>query len=88
MGLNKLSDEDIKILQTFSMYIQSYGSKVVRTTLEVSTDGEFYDDIYGWNGDGSRITIPSYESIDELILKIIEEENFVNNYFDSDDRGT
>ncbi len=39
MGLNKLTDEDIKILQTFSMYVQSYGSKVVRTTLEVLHGG-------------------------------------------------
>ena len=87
MGLNKLTDEDVKVLQTFSMYIQSYGSKVARTQIEVGSDGEFYSDIYGWSGDGSRITIPTYEAIDNVILRIIEEENFVDNYFDNDDRG-
>lgn len=87
MGSTRLSDEDVKTLQTFSLYIQSYGSKVARTSIEVSTDGDVYYDIYGWNGDGSRITIPSYEAMDELIEKIIREENFVEKYFDYDDRG-
>jgi hypothetical protein len=84
---NKLTDEDVRTLQTFSMYIQSYGSKVARTQLEVGSDNEFYEDIYGWSGDGSRMTIPTYEAIDELILRITQEENFVEKYFGYDDRG-
>lgn len=84
----KLSDRDVKTLQLFSMYVQSYGSKVVRTEIEVSYDGEIYHEIYGWSGDGSRITIPSYDVIDELILRIINEEDITENYFNrEDDRG-
>lgn len=83
----RLSDQDVKTLQTFSMYIQSYGSKVVRTHIEVSYDGDVYFEIYGWDGDGSRMTIPSYDAIDELIERIITEENIVGNYFNDENRG-
>lgn len=86
--VNELSEKDKKTLSTFSMYIQSYGSKVARTSIEVQTDGDVYWDFYGWHGDGSRMTIDGYDEIDDLIRGIIETEDFVGKYFDYDDRGT
>jgi len=86
--VNELSEKDKKTLSTFSMYIQSYGSKVARTSIEVQTDGDVYWDFYGWNGDGSRMTIDGYDEIDDLIRGVIETEDLVGKYFDYDDRGT
>lgn len=86
--VNELSEKDKKTLSTFSMYIQSYGSKVARTSIEVQTDGDVYWDFYGWQGDGSRMTIDGYDEIDDLIRGVIETEDLVGRYFDYDDRGT
>lgn len=86
--VNELSEKDKKTLSTFSMYIQSYGSKVARTSIEVQTDGDVYWDFYGWHGDGSRMTIDGYDEIDDLIRGVIETEDLVGRYFDYDDRGT
>jgi hypothetical protein len=86
--VNELSEKDKKTLSTFSMYIQSYGSKVARTSIEVQTDGDVYWDFYGWHGDGSRMTIDGYDEIDDLIRGVIETEDLVGKYFDYDDRGT
>jgi len=86
--VNELSEKDKKTLSTFSMYIQSYGSKVARTSIEVQTDGDVYWEFYGWNGDGSRMTIDGYDEIDDLVRGVIETEDLIGRYFDYDDRGT
>ena len=86
--VNELSEKDKKTLSTFSMYIQSYGSKVARTSIEVQSEGDVYWDFYGWHGDGSRMTIDGYDEIDDLIRGVIETEDLVGRYFDYDDRGT
>lgn len=86
--VNELSEKDKKTLKTFSMYIQSYGSKVARTSIEVQTDGDVYWDFYGWHGDGSKMTIDGYDEIDDLIRGVIETEDLAGRYFDYDNRGT
>jgi len=86
--VNELSEKDKKTLKMFSMYIQSYGSKVARTSIDVQTDGDVYWDFYGWHGDGSRMTIDGYDEIDDLIRGVIETEDLVGRYFDYDNRGS
>lgn len=84
-----LTDEQKKILKTFSMYIQSYGSKVARISFEVGTDHEFYEESWGgWRGDNTSIGIPGYDLIDDLMIDIIKENDFVSEYFDYDNRGS
>jgi hypothetical protein len=83
----ELSQEDKKILKAFSMYIQSYGSKVARTSTEVGTDGDVYWEFYGWHGDGTRMTIEGYDSIDDLVHKMITHYEIPEKYFDYEDRG-
>jgi len=84
----KLEEKEKKILNTFSMYLQSYGSKVGKIRIEVQTDGDIYWDYMYWQGDGTRMPIESYESIDDLIKKIFDEyEDTMLENFSSDDRG-
>ena len=84
--MSKLSNKDIRTLQLFSMYIQSYGSKVVRTDISVDYEGVDFR-LDSWRGDGSLITIPSYDEINDLIKRIIKEENIAENYFGGEGRG-
>jgi len=84
-----LTDEQKKILKTFCMYIQSYGSKVAKISFEVGTDNEFYEESWGgWSGDKTSIGIPGYDVIDDLMINIIKENDFVSEYFDYENRGT
>jgi hypothetical protein len=84
----KLEEKEKKILNTFSMYLQSYGSKVGKIRIEVQTDGDIYWDYMYWQGDGTRMPIESYESINDLIKKIFDEyEDTMLENFSSDDRG-
>lgn len=84
----ELSNNDKKTLNTFSMYLQSYGSKVGRYRIEVGTDGDVYWDYSQWSGDGTRMHIESYDKIDDLIGRIFKEnEELMLENFSSDDRG-
>lgn len=84
-----LTDEQKKILKTFCMYIQTYGSKVAKISFEVGTDNEFYEESWGgWSGDKTSMGIQGYEVIDDLIINIIKENDFVSEYFDYDNRGS
>lgn len=87
MELN-LSEKDKKTLNTFSMYLQSYGSKVGRYRIDVSTENDVYWDYTRWSGDGTRMSIDSYDAIDELIKNIFNEnEDTMLENFGSEDRG-
>ena len=84
----QLSDKDRKTLDIFSMYLQSYASKVGKYNIEISTDGDVYWDSPYWMGDNTRMTIDSYDAIDELIKRIFDEnEDTMLDNFSSDDRG-
>ena len=84
----QLSDKDRKTLDIFSMYLQSYASKVGKYTIEVSTDGDIYWDSPYWMGDNTTMMIDTYDAIDELIKRIFNEnEDTMLNNFTSDDRG-
>jgi hypothetical protein len=84
----KLTENDIKILKTFSMYLQSFGSKVGKLRIDVQTEGDVYWDYTYWQGDGTRMTIDSYDLIDDLIKKIFDEnEDTMLENFSYDDRG-
>ena len=86
--MKQLSEKDKKTLDIFSMYLQSYGSKVGKYTIQVSTDGEVYWDWKYWYGDSTRMSIESYDSIDELIERIFNEnQDTMLENFSSDDRG-
>lgn len=84
----KLSKEDNRILEVFSMYLQSYGTKVGKCRIVVETDNETYWGHSDWDGDSTRVTIDSYQAIDELLNKIFNEykNNFLE-YFGYEDRG-
>jgi len=84
----QLSDKDKRTLEVFSMYLQAYASKVGKFNIMISTDGEVYWDYTYWIGDGTRMTIDTYDAIDELINRIFKEnEDTILNNFTSDDRG-
>ena len=84
-----LSDKEKRILEVFSMYLQSNGSKVGKLRIEVQTDGDVYFDYLFWDGDGTRMRIDSYDTIDDLIQKIFDEhkDTMLDN-FSSEDRGS
>jgi len=85
----KLTEKNKKILNTFSMYLQSFGSKVGRYRIEIGTDGDVYWDYTYWSGDNTRMTIDSYDAIDNLIEELFKEnEDLMLQNFSSDDRGT
>lgn len=84
----KLTDKDKKVLSTFSLYLQSFGSKVGRYRIDVSSDNEVYWDYSYWTGDSTRISIESYDAIDELLKRIFHEnEDVMLENFDYEDRG-
>lgn len=81
----KLTEEQIKILKAFSLYIQSYGSKKVQTSIEIDYDGQPYWDFYGWRGDNTSMTIEGYDAIDDLVKDVVEESDIIGDYFGGDD---
>jgi len=86
--MEQLSEKDKKTLNIFSMYLQSYASKVGKYNIEISTDGEVYWDYLYWSGDNTRMTIDSYDAINELIKRIFDEnDDTMLGNFSSDDRG-
>ena len=87
--IKKLSEQDRRTLEVFSMYLQSYGSKVGKFSIEVQTDNEVYWDYSYWGGDSTRISIESYDAIDELLKRIFHEnEDTMLENFGGDDRGS
>lgn len=86
----ELNEQDKKILNTFSLYLQSFGSKVGKYNIDVSTDGDVYWDYSYWYGDGTRMSIESYDAIDKLLRKIFDEheDEILYDNFSSDDRGS
>lgn len=86
--MEQLSEKDKKTLDIFSMYLQSYASKVGKYNIEISTDGDVYWDYLYWRGDNTTMMIDSYDAIDELIKRIFDEnEDTMLDHFSSDDRG-
>lgn len=84
-----LSDKDKNTLDIFSLYLQSYGSKIGKYSIDISTDGEVYWDYPYWSGDSTRMSIDSFDAIDELIKRIFDEnEDTMLENFGSDDRGS
>jgi len=86
----KLDEKDIRILNTFSLYLQSFGSRIGKFSVDVGTDGDvdwYYSE---WMGDGTKMRIPSYDAVDELLKKIYKENEDIILYdiFGSDDRGS
>ena len=85
--VNELTKEQKKILQIFSMYIQSYGVKSAFKELDVMSGYEI--DYWGddWFSEESSLTIPGYDAInnffdefttylrDELLEPFTDEEN-------------
>ena len=86
--MSKLSKEEKRALEIFSMYLQSYGSKVGRYDVEIQTDGDIYWDYSYWRGDGTNISIDSYDKIEETLKKIFNDnEDILLGNFNSEDRG-
>jgi hypothetical protein len=83
----EISEKQKKILNVFSMYIQTYGAKSATCQLEVSYDGDLYEDIYGWGGENVRITIDTYNDINDAIFDIINRADFLSQYYDDDSKG-
>jgi len=85
----QLSEKDKRTLEVFSMYLQSYASKVGKYNIEISTDGDVYWDYQYWDGDGTTMSIDSYDAIDELIKEIFNEnEDTMLDRFSPYDRGS
>lgn len=87
MELIKITEQQKKILNVFSMYIQTYGTKKVRTSIEVGYDCEMYREIYSFNGENTKVNIDSYVDIDNTIFEIIDSADFLCDYYDDDNRG-
>ena len=85
MKLVKLTEEQQKILNAFSIYIQSYGSKKVHTSIEVDNYGEVYWEFYGWHGDNTSMTIDGYDAIDDLVRDVVTESDIIGDYFGGDE---
>lgn len=87
--VNELTKKDKKILQVFSMYLQSYGVKSAYKDLNVMSGYEI--DYWGddWYSEESSLSIPGYEVINEFFEKFTEElrDEFFEP-FDEEESGT
>jgi hypothetical protein len=81
----ELTDKEKKVLNSFSMYIQSYGTKEVSTSIEIDYNGDVWEEFYGWSSKNVSVTIDTYDAINEVILSILDKTGVVENYFGDDE---
>jgi len=79
----QLTPEELKTLQVFAYYCRSNGADNVYTTYYLSAcSRDWHDD--GWNSNQIRKSIESYDKIDDLIEKLVDNELITDAFTECD----
>ena len=79
----QLTPEELKTLQLFAYYCRSYGADDVYTTFYLSACSRDWNDD-SWYSNQTSSSIESYERIDELIEKLVDNESILNEFNECD----
>ena len=83
MNVPQLTPEELKTLQLFAYYCRSYGADSVYTTFYLSACSRDWNDGQWDSGQISR-PIESYDKIDELVEKLVDDESILNEFNECD----
>lgn len=83
MNIPQLTPEELKTLQLFAYYCRSYGADDVYQTHYLSACSRDWSDDNWYSRQVSR-SIESYDKIEKLINKLIDDESIVNEFNDCD----
>ena len=83
MNIPQLTPEELKTLQLFAYYCRSYGADDVYTTYYLSAcSRDWHDD--NWYSNQIRTSIESYDKIDELIEKLVDNKSITDRFTECD----
>jgi hypothetical protein len=83
MNVPQLTPEELKTLQVFAYYCRSYGADDVYTTHYLSNcSPDWQDD--NWYSNQIRTSIESYDKIDELIEKLVDNKSITDRFTECD----
>jgi hypothetical protein len=79
----QLTPDELKTLQLFAYYCRSYGADDVYTTFYLSDCSKDWNDDRWYSNDVSS-SIESYDRIDELIEKLVDNDSIINQFDNCD----
>jgi hypothetical protein len=79
----QLTPEELKTLQLFAYYCRSYGADDVYTTFYLSACSRDWNDD-SWYSNQTSSSIESYERIDELIEKLVDDNTILDKFNECD----
>jgi len=79
----QLTPEELKTLQVFAYYCRSNGADSVYTTIYLSACSRDWEDGF-WYSNQIRTSIESYDKIDELIEKLVDDESITDRFTECD----
>ena len=83
MNVPQLTPEELKSLQVFAYYCRSNGADRVYTTIYLSACSRDWEDGYWYSNQVSR-SIESYDKIDELVAKLVDDESITDRFTECD----
>ena len=83
MNVPQLTPEELKTLQVFAYYCRSNGADDVYTTVYLSACSRDWQDDNWYSRQVSR-SIESYDKIDDLIEKLIDNDSIINQFNECD----
>ena len=83
MNVPQLTPEELKTLQVFAYYCRSNGADDVYTTYYLSACSRDWEDGQ-WYSRQIRTSIESYDKIDELIEKLVDDESITDEFTECD----
>jgi hypothetical protein len=83
MNVPQLTPEELKTLQVFAYYCRSNGADDVFTTIYLSACSRDWQDD-NWSSNQIRKSIESYDKIDELIEKLVDDESITDEFTECD----
>jgi len=83
MNTPQLTPEELKTLQVFAYYCRSNGADDVFTTIYLSACSRDWQDD-NWSSNQIRTSIESYDKIDELIEKLVDDESITDEFTECD----
>lgn len=83
MNIPQLTPEELKTLQLFAYYCRSNGADYVYTTYYLSAcSRDWHDD--NWYSNKIRRSIESYDKIDELVEKLVDNKSITDKFTECD----
>jgi hypothetical protein len=79
----QLTPEELKTLQVFAYYCRSNGADDVYTTYYLSACSRDWEDGI-WYSNQIRTSIESYDKIDELVEKLVDNESIIDRFTECD----